>query len=167
MQHRALTAGRAAQAAEPALASFLHTSVLVHPSLPKAMSFMLANKLSSRTLLGTQLMRLISDAYRADPVRGQGRATCSPLSALFREIRTFNPGRASGGPGMRVARTARRVYRPCWACSLLDVQPSCMHSWRGESWTFVMTCSLHCLSTCSLADAVHVQACRCVWTASL
>ena len=58
-----------AQAAEPALASFLHTSVLVHPSLTKAMSFMLANKLSSRTLLGTQLMRLISDAYRADPVR--------------------------------------------------------------------------------------------------
>ena len=58
------------QAAEPALASFLHTSVLAHPSLAKAMSFMLANKLSSRTLLGTQLMRLISDAYRADPVRG-------------------------------------------------------------------------------------------------
>ena len=57
------------QAAEPALASFLHTSVLAHPSLAKAMSFMLANKLSSRTLLGTQLMRLISDAYRADPVR--------------------------------------------------------------------------------------------------
>ena len=84
MQHRVPTAGCAAQGAEPALASFLHTSVLVHPSLPKAMSFMLANKLSSRTLLGTQLMRLISDAYRADPVRGQRCATCLPMSALCR-----------------------------------------------------------------------------------
>ena len=32
------------------------------------MAFVLANKLSSRTLLGTQLMRLISDAYADDKV---------------------------------------------------------------------------------------------------
>ncbi|KAK9822174.1 hypothetical protein WJX81_005220 [Elliptochloris bilobata] len=68
-------------AAEPALASFLHTSVLVHPSLAKAMSFMLANKLSSRTLLGTQLMRLISDAYRADP--GIMEACVADIQAVF------------------------------------------------------------------------------------
>jgi hypothetical protein len=115
MQHRAPTAGRAAQAAEPALASFLHTSVLVHPSLPKAMSFMLANKLSSRTLLGTQLMRLISDAYRADPVRGQACAASSPLSAACcsgmrpNATRTNVPGPEIGGLGMRVAHAARRV----------------------------------------------------------
>ncbi len=53
---------------EPAVASFLHTSILVHASLAKAMAFMLANKLTSRTLLGTQLVRLISAAYADDPV---------------------------------------------------------------------------------------------------
>lgn len=32
------------------------------------MAVLLANKLSSRTLLGTQLMQLVSDIYRDDPV---------------------------------------------------------------------------------------------------
>lgn len=32
------------------------------------MAVLLANKLSSRTLLGTQLMQLISDIYRDEPV---------------------------------------------------------------------------------------------------
>ncbi|KAK9810508.1 hypothetical protein WJX72_011977 [[Myrmecia] bisecta] len=53
--------------AEPALASFLHTTILVHPSFAKSMSCLLANKLASQTLLGTQLMRLILDAYEDDP----------------------------------------------------------------------------------------------------
>lgn len=53
---------------EPAVASFLHTSILGHASLAKAMAFMLANKLTSRTLLGTQLVRIISAAYADDPV---------------------------------------------------------------------------------------------------
>lgn len=53
---------------EPAVASFLHTSILAHASLAKAMAFMLANKLTSRTLLGTQLVRIISAAYADDPV---------------------------------------------------------------------------------------------------
>lgn len=52
---------------EPALASFVHTAILTHGSLAKSMAFMLANKLSSRTLLGTQLMRLIMAAYEDDP----------------------------------------------------------------------------------------------------
>ena len=56
------------QELEPALASFLHTSILGHTSLAKAMAFMLANKLTSRTLLGTQLVRIISAAYADDPV---------------------------------------------------------------------------------------------------
>ncbi len=56
------------QAEEPVLASFLHQNIISHSSLGKAMAVLLANKLSSRTLLGTQLMQLISEAYRDDPV---------------------------------------------------------------------------------------------------
>lgn len=56
------------QAKEPVLASFLHQNIISHSSLGKAMAVLLANKLSSRTLLGTQLMQLISEAYRDDPV---------------------------------------------------------------------------------------------------
>ncbi|KAL0049483.1 hypothetical protein WJX82_003355 [Trebouxia sp. C0006] len=51
---------------EPLLASFLHTNILAHPSLGKALSHLLASKMQSRTLLGTQLMRLIFDAYQDD-----------------------------------------------------------------------------------------------------
>jgi hypothetical protein len=57
------------QAKEPVLASFLHQNIISHSSLGKAMAVLLANKLSSRTLLGTQLMQLISEAYWDDPVR--------------------------------------------------------------------------------------------------
>ncbi len=56
------------QEAEPLLASFLHTNILAHPSLGKALSHLLASKMQSRTLLGTQLMRLIFDAYQDDSV---------------------------------------------------------------------------------------------------
>ncbi|CAK0746395.1 hypothetical protein CVIRNUC_001689 [Coccomyxa viridis] len=54
-------------AKEPVLASFLHQNIISHASLGKAMAVLLANKLSSRTLLGTQLMQLISDIYRDEP----------------------------------------------------------------------------------------------------
>ena len=67
------------QETEPAVASFLHTSILGHASLAKAMAFMLANKLTSRTLLGTQLVRIISAAYADDPV--------CPISTLQDELR--------------------------------------------------------------------------------
>lgn len=56
------------QETEPLLASFLHTNILAHPSLGKALSHLLASKMQSRTLLGTQLMRLIFDAYQDDSV---------------------------------------------------------------------------------------------------
>ena len=56
------------QETEVCLASFLHSSVLVHTSIPKTMSFILANKLASSTLLGTHLMKLIQDVYESDPV---------------------------------------------------------------------------------------------------
>jgi serine O-acetyltransferase len=52
---------------EPLLASALHTNILAHKTLGKAMAHLLALKMSSRTLLGTQLMRLINDAYADEP----------------------------------------------------------------------------------------------------
>lgn len=52
---------------EPTLASFLYSTVLVHANLEKTMAFLLANKLSCATLLGTQLMALFNQAYEAEP----------------------------------------------------------------------------------------------------
>lgn len=52
---------------EPVLASHLHSSVLVHGKLEDSLAFILANKLSSLTLLSTPLMRLIQEAYHAEP----------------------------------------------------------------------------------------------------
>lgn len=52
---------------EPVLASHLHSSVLVHKNLEASMAFILANKLSSQTLLATPLMRLIQEAYDEEP----------------------------------------------------------------------------------------------------
>ena len=57
------------QRLEPSLASFLHSNIMMHHSLEKSMAFLLANKLASRTLLATQLVRLISEAYQSDAVR--------------------------------------------------------------------------------------------------
>eukprot|EP01024_Parvocaulis_polyphysoides_P011271 TRINITY_DN13959_c0_g1_i1.p1 TRINITY_DN13959_c0_g1~~TRINITY_DN13959_c0_g1_i1.p1 ORF type:complete len:357 (-),score=56.06 TRINITY_DN13959_c0_g1_i1:1349-2419(-) len=52
---------------EPALASFLHSTILSHNNIEKTLAFILANKLASETLLGTHVMRLIIDAYDDDP----------------------------------------------------------------------------------------------------
>ena len=87
---------RVAQDAEPALASFLHTTILAHRTLAHSMAFMLANKLSSRTLLGTQLMRMIQDVYEADPVRPE--LSCCPAPTLLLRAQTCRPcGKARGG----------------------------------------------------------------------
>eukprot|EP00898_Chlorokybus_atmophyticus_P000045 jgi/Chlat1/1040/Chrsp110S01553 len=51
---------------EPALASFLYSTILAHKSLERALAFHLANKLSSSTLLSTQLFALFSEALHAD-----------------------------------------------------------------------------------------------------
>jgi Serine acetyltransferase, N-terminal len=53
---------------EPVLASHLHSSVIMHGSLEESLAFVLANKLSSPTLLATNLMQLIIKAYIRDPV---------------------------------------------------------------------------------------------------
>ena len=51
------------------LASQVHTQILVHKSFGKAMAHLLGNKLSSPTILGTQLVSLIKEVYAAEPVR--------------------------------------------------------------------------------------------------
>ena len=51
------------------LASHLHSSVLVHGCLEESLAFILANKLSSPTLLPTNLMQLMQQAYQEEPVR--------------------------------------------------------------------------------------------------
>ena len=57
------------QDAEPALASYLHAAVINHNSLESSLAFILANKLSSPTLLSTNLMQMILRAYTVNPVR--------------------------------------------------------------------------------------------------
>ena len=64
-----ITMKRRMQGAEPVLASQLHSSILVHTSLEDSLAFVLANKLSSTTLLPTNVMQLVAKAYREDPVR--------------------------------------------------------------------------------------------------
>lgn len=52
------------------LASHLHSSVIGHATLEDSLAFILANKLSSATLLPTNVMQMISAAYADEPVRG-------------------------------------------------------------------------------------------------
>ncbi|KAJ3695061.1 hypothetical protein LUZ60_000438 [Juncus effusus] len=52
---------------EPALASYLYATVLSHPSLQRSLSFHLANKLCSSTLLSTLLYDLFVDSFAAHP----------------------------------------------------------------------------------------------------
>ncbi|HBX81756.1 MAG TPA: serine O-acetyltransferase [Propionibacteriaceae bacterium] len=53
--------------AEPALASFLHTSVLAHDRLEGSLSYILAAKLGSETLPSMSLRSLILEAFDSDP----------------------------------------------------------------------------------------------------
>lgn len=53
-------------AREPLLVSFLYSTILNHPTLESALSFHLANRLSSPAMLSTQIMSLIREALDAD-----------------------------------------------------------------------------------------------------
>eukprot|EP00578_Thalassiosira_sp_NH16_P023381 CAMPEP_0181097342 /NCGR_PEP_ID=MMETSP1071-20121207/11515_1 /TAXON_ID=35127 /ORGANISM="Thalassiosira sp., Strain NH16" /LENGTH=558 /DNA_ID=CAMNT_0023179811 /DNA_START=35 /DNA_END=1712 /DNA_ORIENTATION=+ len=54
-------------AREPLLVSFLYSTILNHPTLESALSFHLANRLSSPAMLSTQIMSLIREALDSDP----------------------------------------------------------------------------------------------------
>ena len=51
---------------EPALASYLFSTILSHKSLEDALAFVLANKLRSNVLLDSQLLEMFSAQYRRD-----------------------------------------------------------------------------------------------------
>lgn len=77
-----LQEARAAAEREPVLASFLHMTVIMHATLEKSMAFLLANKLASSTLLGTQLTRLFMEAYEVGGPNGGVVCRCV-LQALL------------------------------------------------------------------------------------
>lgn len=52
---------------EPALASYLYSTILSHSSLERSLSFHLGNKLCSSTLLSTLLYDLFLNAFATDP----------------------------------------------------------------------------------------------------
>lgn len=52
---------------EPALASYLYSTILSHSSLDRSLSFHLGNKLCSSTLLSTLLYDLFLNAFSGDP----------------------------------------------------------------------------------------------------
>ena len=58
-------------AAEPILASYLHAIVLNHKSLDDALSFHLASKLSSPSLLSMQIRDVIDNALESQPCIGE------------------------------------------------------------------------------------------------
>jgi serine O-acetyltransferase len=53
--------------AEPALASYLYSTILSHSSLERSISFHLGNKLCSSTLLSTLLYDLFLNTFSSDP----------------------------------------------------------------------------------------------------
>ncbi|KAL9151547.1 hypothetical protein ABFS82_11G058800 [Erythranthe guttata] len=52
--------------AEPALASYLYSTILAHSSLERSLSFHLGNKLCSSTLLSTLLYDIFLNVFSAD-----------------------------------------------------------------------------------------------------
>ena len=52
---------------EPILVSFLHSTILNHPTLESAIAFHLANKLSSPAMIATQIMTLIRESLADSP----------------------------------------------------------------------------------------------------
>ncbi|KAF3784255.1 Serine acetyltransferase 5 [Nymphaea thermarum] len=109
--------------AEPAVASFLFSTVLSHPSLMHCLAFHLGNKLSSSTLLPTLLYNLFFESFTNADVR---RAVVADLKA----VRVRDPSCRSyshcllyykGFLALQAHRVTRRLWlqdRPSLALSL-------------------------------------------------
>ena len=69
---------------EPALASYLYSTILSHKEMSDALAFVLANKLGSSVLLDSQLLELFSKCYREDPALVQC-ATADMQAVLERD----------------------------------------------------------------------------------
>lgn len=66
---------------EPALASFLHATVLAHHTLEHALAYHLSQKLGSESITGLSLRQTIDQAIQGDPEIG--RQVRADLSAVF------------------------------------------------------------------------------------
>ncbi len=66
---------------EPALASFLHATILNHDTLEAALSYYLAQKLENATINALQVREIIEEALRSDP--GIGLAVRADITAVF------------------------------------------------------------------------------------
>lgn len=56
---------------EPLLVSFLYSTILNHPSLESSLAFHLANRLSSPSMMSTQIMSLVMEALNSSPTFGR------------------------------------------------------------------------------------------------
>ncbi|TMW91443.1 serine acetyltransferase 5 [Solanum lycopersicum] len=70
--------------AEPALASYLYSTILSHSSLERSLSFHLGNKLCSSTLLSTLLYDLFLNNFSSDPDL-RAAASADLLAARYRD----------------------------------------------------------------------------------
>ncbi|CAN6456935.1 unnamed protein product [Victoria cruziana] len=70
--------------AEPSLASYLYSTILCHPSLERALSFHLGNRLCSPTLLSTLLYNLFLDSLSSSPSL-RSAAVADLLAARLRD----------------------------------------------------------------------------------
>ncbi|MCD7455324.1 Diamine acetyltransferase 1 [Datura stramonium] len=70
--------------AEPALASYLYSTILSHSSLDRSLSFHLGNKLCSSTLLSTLLYDLFLNTFSTDPEL-RAAASADLLAARYRD----------------------------------------------------------------------------------
>lgn len=71
--------------AEPALASYLYSTILSHSSLERSLAFHLGNKLSSPTLLSTLLYDLFLNTFSSDA------SLCAAAVADLRAARVRDP----------------------------------------------------------------------------
>ena len=70
---------------EPLLASFMHATILSHPSLESSLAFHLANQLASPAMIATQIQALFLAAFEAnDSFRNSLRRDIIAGSFMFR-----------------------------------------------------------------------------------
>lgn len=70
---------------EPMLASFYHATLLKHENLGSALSYMLANKLSSAIMPAIAIREVVEEAYAADP------AMIASAACDIQAVRTRDP----------------------------------------------------------------------------
>ncbi len=76
---------------EPMLASFYHATLLKHENLGSALSYMLANKLSSPIMPAIAIREVVEEAYAADPEM-IASAACDIQAVRTRDLAAQNGG---------------------------------------------------------------------------